>query len=117
MESLIRVRTSIHGKHTLKNHPVCGRTCGHIWEIEILASGEEDPDRWQMPVNERRLQTELKDIQEELSGKDIDKMIAPAITSPIGIAHWYYERLSSRYQVKEVVVWLDSELAAVLRDQ
>jgi 6-pyruvoyl-tetrahydropterin synthase len=115
MESFVRARSYIHGKHTLKNHPVCGRECGHFWEIEVIVTGDEEQERHQMPVDEVKLLAELKSISEELSGKDIDKMIKPATSSPIGIAHWYHERLASRYDVREVVVWRDPDLSAILR--
>lgn len=115
MESFVRARSHFHGKHTLKNHPVCGRDCGHFWEIEVLISGEEEEERHQMPIDEGKLITELEGIQAELNGKDISKMIKPAVSSPMGIAHWYYERLASRYDVREVVVWRDLDLNATLR--
>ena len=115
MESFLRVRSVFHGKHTLRNHPMCARDCGHRWEVELLIAGEEDPDRWQMPVNEYKILTELEEIAKELDGHDIDKMIKPAVSSTIGIAHWYYERLASRYDVREVNVWVAPNLGATLR--
>lgn len=115
MESFIRVSHSFNGRHTLRNHPGCGRDCGHEWKVELLISGSEDPERWQMPVNELRVITTLEDIAKELDGKDIDKMIAPAVSSPMGIAHWYYERLASKYDVREVTVWVYPNLGATLQ--
>lgn len=115
MESFVRARTHFNGRHTLRNHRSCARDCGHRWEVEVFVAGDEDPDLHQMPVDEWRLITDLEDIQAELEGKDIDKMITPAVSSPIGIAHWYYERLASRYDVREVNVWVAPDLSATLR--
>jgi 6-pyruvoyl-tetrahydropterin synthase len=108
MESLISVRSYFHGSHSLKDHPECGWDCGHTWNVEILVAGEENHERFSMPVDEAKLQAELHSIKRELSGKDIDKLIKPSVSSIMGIAHWYYERLASRYDVREVQVWQDN---------
>ena len=116
MESFVRATTTFWGSHTLKNHWDCGRDCGHTWSVEVLIAGEEDQDRWQMPVDDRKLEQEMFSISNELRGKKIDKMINPSVSSEMGICHWFYERLALRYDVREVICWHDEpNIQAILR--
>ena len=115
MQAFVRVRSSFFGSHTLGNHPECDRDCGHVWNVEVEVFGDEEEERHQMPVDETRLLQDISTYAKELTGKDIDKMIKPSVSSPIGIAHYFYERMANKYEVTEVRVWINPEVGAILR--
>jgi 6-pyruvoyl-tetrahydropterin synthase len=107
MESFVTARTSFWGSHTLKNHPEHGRQCGHSWTVTVTVAGEEDADRWMMPIDEGKFEQELWSFSQELRGRDIDTMLKPSLSTDMGICHWFYEKLAIRYDVREVRCWHD----------
>jgi 6-pyruvoyl-tetrahydropterin synthase len=116
MDTLIRARSSFWGRHTLKNHPDCGRDCGHTWTVTVTVAGEPDEERWMMPIDERKFDQEMFSIVSELRGKDIDKMVKPSLSTEMGIAQWFYGRLALRYDVREVTCWHDDrKMESILR--
>ena len=115
METFVTATAVFWGSHTLKDHPICGRDCGHTWTVEMTITGDEDEEFHGFPEDEGKFLDELEQSAAELNGKDIDKMVKPAFSSPVGIAHWFYERFAIRYKVVEVTVWHSNFLRASLR--
>ena len=115
MEAFVTASAYFTGSHALKDHPYCGRDCGHEWKVEVTVTGEELPEHYGMPVDDVTLEAMLDEAIIEISGKDIDKMIKPARSSPIGLAHWFLARFAGRYVVTEVTVWRGNHLSATLR--
>lgn len=115
METLISATAVFWGSHTLKDHPVCGRECGHTWRVTITVTGDEEEEHFGAPVDDARLLSDLEDSARELIGKDIDKMVKPSFSSPVGLCHWFYERYAIKYDITEVTVWHSENLKATLR--
>lgn len=117
MESYTLVKKRFYGSHQLKGHPRCGNECGHAWTVRITITGDEEPRWFGAVCDETELEQEMDHIcRVELAGRDIGAMVKPAISSPMGLCHWFYERLASRFSVTEVEVWFDDEqLGAKLR--
>lgn len=115
METLITASSVFWGRHTLKNHMQCDRDCGHTWTFHITVTGDEDVENHGSPVEDSRFLQEVEDTAQELLGKDIDKMVKPSFSSPVGLCHWLYERFAMKYTVTEVSVWHSENLKATLR--
>ncbi len=115
MQAFVHASRHFYGSHRLKGHPSCDKECGHAWGVRVTVTGEETVDRWGMPVDDEQLVIDLESLCRELRGKDIDAMIAPSVSSLIGIAHWFDARLSHTYDVTEVAVWNEELLSATLR--
>lgn len=116
MQSFVMVEKQFHGSHHLEDHFLCGGACGHTWTVRVTVTGDEDPDRYGAVCDEDELFLAIKKAATvELNGRDISAMVRPSHASPTGLAHWFYERLASRYEVTEVEVWLDNGLGAKIQ--
>jgi 6-pyruvoyl-tetrahydropterin synthase len=113
MQSFVMVEKTFHGSHSLPDHFLCGGACGHTWTVRVTVTGDEDADRYGAVVEEDELLRAMEHATwVELNGRDISTMVRPSHASPTGLAHWFYERLASKYEVTEVEVWLDNGLGA-----
>lgn len=113
METFTRVDRDFSGRHRIKGDKRCGGDCGHTWQVTVTAS---DADLRGIAFDEVAYVQAIDAICWELDGRDIDNMIAPAVSTPQGIAYWIAERLGSKYVIEEVEVWLEHRKeGAVLR--
>jgi 6-pyruvoyl-tetrahydropterin synthase len=115
METYITASAVFWGRHTLKNHPQCDRDCGHTWNFSITVTGDEDQEFHGSPVDDTKFLAVVEETGQELMGKDIDKMVKPSFSSPVGLCHWLYERYAITYKVIEVTVWHSENLKATLK--
>lgn len=115
MRAALTVSYSFPAGHTLAGHPLCGRPHGHQWRLDVTLAQDEDPKQYGMPVDEVLFDAEITRLVKELEYRDLNVMIKPAVASPVGLAHWFMERLVIHYpSITEVKVWRDEELSVSL---
>lgn len=79
--------------HSLVGHPMCGRSHGHDFTIEVTFRGEPTSDHWMLPCDPIATAAQVDALVAELAGKQLNEMIPMGTPSMHGLALYAWERL------------------------
>src|SRR5512141_3107095 len=98
----LSLRSQFAASHILKGHPLCDKTHGHTYDVQVTVIGDPDPDTFNMVADEAEFRKRLDSLLYEVNYRHLNDQLPAVIPSVQGIANWIWERLSIDYQVHEV---------------
>jgi len=82
--------------HLIKELLACTRQHGHFYVVTASVTGELDPV-FGWPRGTQNLPTDLGDLVSEVNGRNLNELMPGVVTTPVGIAANFLERLLGRY--------------------
>lgn len=87
---------SFDAGHSIPDYEPCARGHGHHWDVRVQVSGDLDP-RTGWTRGSAPLAGSLRVITEELNGTQLPEMLPGVITSPLGLASYFLDRLALQF--------------------
>lgn len=113
MTYTIRVRSSFAAAHyvTTPGHEPCSsRNHGHFYHVEVALRTRHDAKQG-AAYESADLHQHLRELVEEINGRDLQEMLPASLPTHDGLATWFMERLSGKWQRLVAVtiddVWLE----------
>ncbi|HEX5016493.1 MAG TPA: 6-carboxytetrahydropterin synthase [Actinomycetes bacterium] len=97
MELSVTVSAHFDAQHRIADYPPCADPHGHSWTVEATVSGDLDPKSGWVPGS-TFLEQDVRLMAEELNRSDLNVLLPGTVTSPLGIAGYFLERLALRFQ-------------------
>ena len=96
MEFSITAEVTFDAGHRLSIPESCSRSHGHAYRVAATVAGPLDV-KVGFPAGSSGLATALRDIRNELHGRDFADMIPGLVATPTNLAAWIMERLLLGY--------------------
>lgn len=92
METSITATARFDASHTIPDLERCSKLHGHSYTVHVTSTGDPDPKTgW--PRGTDDLPKTLEDLTFELNRRNLADMLPGVVTSPMGIAAAFAERL------------------------
>ncbi|HET9613271.1 MAG TPA: 6-carboxytetrahydropterin synthase [Candidatus Limnocylindrales bacterium] len=102
MEITASTTAKFDSGHVVKSILACTRQHGHFYEVTATVTGELDPELgW--PRGTENLPRDVWDFAKELQGRNLNEMLPGVVTTPVGIALSFMERLALTYRTLSAV--------------
>jgi 6-pyruvoyl-tetrahydropterin synthase len=96
VEIISCVKASFDAAHRVENYELCSFGDGHTWTVYAFVTGELDPKTGWVHGSVG-LPLSLERICHELDRANLDSMMPGVVSTPLGIAANFLERLALQY--------------------